>query len=307
LIPAGLLVLAAIALAVHTMAPRSSVASDSTTIQWQTRCVPSHVANDDPIVFPDQPGASHDHVFFGNMTTDADSTGSSLLNAVEDGRRQTSCEDRLDGSAYWVPALYRCAADVPTCDKTTGERVDPRLMFTYFARPDNVTEDVNPFPVGFEVIAGNPAATSPQPTQLARWRCSTDTIGRSVPPTPDQCPGNKEFILRITFPSCWDGVLPQGRQFSEHVSYPVNGACPDDFPKRLPTLWLGLRYPNDGLSHTYAWASGSIYSAHADFLNAWQPAEMSRLTDDCLQTTPRPCGIVRTSPTGQGFETPADL
>src|SRR3954454_23956536 len=41
---------------------------------FATICDYSHQAPDDPIVKPNQPGASHLHQFFGNATTDAAST-----------------------------------------------------------------------------------------------------------------------------------------------------------------------------------------------------------------------------------------
>jgi hypothetical protein len=37
-------------------------------------CTFSHMAMDDPIVYPRQPGLSHDHSFVGNTTTNAYST-----------------------------------------------------------------------------------------------------------------------------------------------------------------------------------------------------------------------------------------
>jgi hypothetical protein len=309
--PVHLLVALALAgaavLVATVLAPRASSAS-STAIQWQTRCVPSHVANDDPIVFPGQTGLSHTHVFFGNATTDASSTASSLLAAIRNGNRNTSCEDRLDGSAYWVPALYECPPAVTTCTQANGTRVDPDLLFTYFARPAEAAADqIHPFPAGFQMIAGNPAATAAQPLSVIRWRCSSSTTGSSAPPTAAQCPAGNDIIVRITFPNCWDGVLPQGRAFSQHVAYGIGRPCPAAFPQRLPTLWINLRYPNDGQAHSYGLASGSIYSAHADFMDAWEPSEMSRLTTLCLTGTPDPCGVMRTSPTGSQYEAPADL
>src|SRR5215210_4308885 len=41
-------------------------------------CLPGHIARDDPIVYPGQPGKSHLHQFFGNTDTDANSTYQSL-------------------------------------------------------------------------------------------------------------------------------------------------------------------------------------------------------------------------------------
>jgi len=43
-------------------------------VNFVSLCRFSHTAPDDPIVFPAQPGLSHDHTFFGNTTTSADST-----------------------------------------------------------------------------------------------------------------------------------------------------------------------------------------------------------------------------------------
>ena len=43
-----------------------------------TRCNYTHTLLDDPIVKPNQPGASHSHDFFGNVTTNAATTLASL-------------------------------------------------------------------------------------------------------------------------------------------------------------------------------------------------------------------------------------
>jgi len=72
-------------------------------------CQPSHIAPDDPIVHPGMPGASHQHEFFGNVTTNADSTYRTLRTGG------TTCRIAADTAAYWVPSLY---AD--------GDRVAPK-------------------------------------------------------------------------------------------------------------------------------------------------------------------------------------
>src|SRR5688572_5631935 len=63
-------------------------------------CLPSHVASDDPIVHPGGVGDSHQHEFFGNMTTNAASTYASLRAG------ETTCRIAADTAAYWVPTLY---------------------------------------------------------------------------------------------------------------------------------------------------------------------------------------------------------
>src|SRR5918999_702294 len=69
-------------------------------------CRFSHRAPDDPIVFPGKAGASHDHSFVGNRTTDAFSTYASLRAGG------TSCRRQADTAAYWVPTLYQGATAV---------------------------------------------------------------------------------------------------------------------------------------------------------------------------------------------------
>lgn len=71
---------------------------------WFAYCFFSHTLPDDPIVFPRQPGASHLHDFFGNQTTNANST----LGTMTAG--QTVCTTRADTAAYWVPVLSRNGA-----------------------------------------------------------------------------------------------------------------------------------------------------------------------------------------------------
>ena len=83
--------------------------ADAAPDSFHTVCGLASFASDDPIVFPNQPGASHLHDFFGNTTTNAASTLASLL------RGGTTCELKADTSAYWVPALI----------STTGRVVKP--------------------------------------------------------------------------------------------------------------------------------------------------------------------------------------
>ena len=63
-------------------------------------CAFSHRNTDDPIVSVNTPGASHDHSFVGNRTTNAFSTTDSLL-----GGRMTM-PPLEETAAYWMPTLY---------------------------------------------------------------------------------------------------------------------------------------------------------------------------------------------------------
>ena len=75
--------------------------------RFVTRCTFSHTLSDDPIVKPNMPGASHSHDFFGNVTTNAATTLSTLAAGG------TTCIDRNDLSGYWVPSLTVNGVAVP--------------------------------------------------------------------------------------------------------------------------------------------------------------------------------------------------
>ena len=68
-------------------------------VNFVSECKFVHFLPDDPIVFPGQPGISHDHTFVGNASTDASSTLASLQAAG------TTCQRPDDTAAYWMPTL----------------------------------------------------------------------------------------------------------------------------------------------------------------------------------------------------------
>ena len=53
------------------------------TGNFRTHCTESHVNNDDPLVYPGQTGAAHEHVFFGFPETNANTTTEQLKNATD--------------------------------------------------------------------------------------------------------------------------------------------------------------------------------------------------------------------------------
>ena len=85
-------------------------------------CTFSHRNTDDPIVFPNTPGASHDHSFVGNRTTNAFSTTDSLLGG------RTTCRRSGETAAYWMPTLY-----------VDGNAVTPTGATIYYRRKTSAT------------------------------------------------------------------------------------------------------------------------------------------------------------------------
>jgi Domain of unknown function (DUF1996) len=233
-------------------------------------CRFSHRAMDDPIVFFGLPGASHDHSFVGNRTTNAFSTTDSLLSG------STTCRRSTETAAYWMPTL-----------SVDGNAVAPEGATIYYRR--RTLKRVTAPPAGFKMIAGDAAATSPQSIRVTYWNCGA---GAGVPPssTPPACPSGRgsQLRLHVTFPSCWNGATLDSPNHKAHIAYPTRGRCPSGYTVAIPQISLIYRYPVTGV-HTFELASKGVYSAHADFFNAWDQAALEDLVDSCLNAL-RHCG-----------------
>jgi hypothetical protein len=240
-------------------------------VNFVSVCRFSHRNHDDPIVFPGEPGKSHDHTFLGNTTTNADSTLESLLAGG------TTCQRPGDTAAYWVPTLFAAG----------GEAVEPLGATIYYRR--RTIAPLTAFPPGFRMIAGSSKATSAQGRQITTWSCGVES---GIPPSSDipTCPTGRGMGLRlhVRFQDCWDGRSLDSADHQSHVAYSVQGRCPRTHPVGLPAIALIVRYGiggGDGLEL----ASGGEYSAHADFFNAWNQQALRRLVGFCLNGL-RHCG-----------------
>jgi len=229
-------------------------------------CAFSHRAADDPIVFHGMPGWSHSHDFFGNRSTHAGSTLRTLR------RSRGNCVPGDDGSAYWVPTLYRHGR--------AQKPVHVQAYYQDFFRYGRVL----PFPPGLRVVAGWAAARRPH-RGIIRWTCQDDhgPGGLEIP----SCESN--FVtLRIGFPDCWDGRRLDSRDHRSHMAYNhADGLelgpqrCPASHPVVVPQLQLNIVYPiHDGDGVTLA--SGPVMTAHADFFNGWKPSVLRRRVNRIL-------------------------
>ena len=220
-------------------------------------CRPSHFASDDPIVHPAEQGASHQHEFFGNVTTNADSTYRTLRAGA------TTCRIAADTAAYWVPSLF--AGNV---------RVAPIRVNAYYLSGRGRGRVVA-FPAGLKVIAGNGEATSAQSLAITGWKCS-GVQDAGLAADPKACPSGSHDVLVMRFPDCWNGKDLDSADHKSHMAYRVRGACPAGYPVRVPRLSLNVHYDLPSTTGLTL-ASGSIYSAHADFFNAWNQTALARL------------------------------
>jgi hypothetical protein len=233
-------------------------------VNFVSGCRFSHRNTDDPIVYPGQPGKSHDHTFIGNDTTNAFSTLASLQG------RSSSCRRAGDTAAYWVPTLV----------SASGQMVLPRAATVYYRR--HTLAPVQAFPPGFRVVAGNSKATGPQGLKVTYWNCGP-LAGVRPQATVPTCPnaGRMGLALHVAFPDCWDGVNLDSVDHVSHLAYSMRGRCPADHPVAVPAVQVNIRYPSAGGSGV-ALASGGQYSGHADFFNAWNQTTLQSLVSGCL-------------------------
>jgi hypothetical protein len=227
-------------------------------VNFVSACRYSHSAGDDPIVHPGHPGGSHQHDFFANTTTDAHSTYESLLAG------DTTCRREGDTAAYWVPSLLE-----------GGQTVRPSHVLAYYLPAGKDLASIKPFPDALKVVTD---ASLPN----TRWACVGDgTVGAGTREVPT-CPAGQHLVLRIHFPDCWDGANVDSADHRSHMTYSRRGRCPSTHPVAVPRLRLGVHYPASNGGSDVALSSGGPETAHADFFNAWDPAELARLVRECL-------------------------
>lgn len=244
--------------------------------QFVVECGFDRFLADDPIVHPGQAGASHLHQFFGAVDVSVDSTYDELLDGP------TTCNQQADTASYWSPVLVDAGGDLV---ESLG------VVAYYRAGPDVEPATVVPYPPGLMMVAGDHTATEPQPRSVVAWSCSTGARRESGPL---DCAGST-LRLTVTFPDCWNGddirspIVPRP---SRHVAYSTAGACPDEHPVAIPQLELAIDFPPqpaDDLDEL-ALSSGTVFSGHADFWNAWNDDKLRREVAHCIHRD-LPCGV----------------
>ena len=112
-------------------------------------CGAGQLTNDDPIMYPGQPGKSHLHQFYGNTSANANSTYSSLRSAGDSTCNWMGNGTASNRSAYWMPAML----------DGKGNVVRPDYVSIYYKqRPQSdptVTDPSNPKYLGRAVPLPN--------------------------------------------------------------------------------------------------------------------------------------------------------
>lgn len=274
---------------------------------FRISCEYTHMNNDDPIVWPGVPNATHHHTFFGNTDTNAYSTNDSLRNSGN-----SSCAGGiLNRSGYWMPSLI---------NTTTGAPAKPTFIVVYYKAAD---EKNGPYiqapPAGLRMIAGTAKPLSvadaeggfmcQDQTQVmnpANWGkiWGADHIKQS-------CGGPNQMLrMIVSFPQCWDGKNLDSPDHKSHMAYACGdecenaqgvvtksaNSCPASHPIAIPSIainadFFGLdanaKYRLSSDNYSTAYPGG--YSLHADWMNGWDEPTIQRMVKNCLNT-PRNCG-----------------
>ena len=263
-------------------------------------CTPGQVRADDPIVFPGQPGRSHLHQFFGNTGANANSTYASLRLTGE-----STCNNVLNRSAYWVPAMLNGKGDV----------VRPDYVSIYYKRIPGSSPDCQrqgracvALPRGLRYIFGYNMATMKGDHFYFNCDGPTATPGHypDIVTAAKFCPVGNRLGAVINGPDCWNGRDIDSADHRSHMAYAGWGQdgiykCPATHPYVVPTFTLGAWYTTDGdLDRSGQWRQGqrtwSLSSDtmpgmapqrpgttfHADWFGAWDDRVMKMWTDNCI-------------------------
>jgi len=204
-------------------APTASAASFEHGASFAVRCDFSHRLTDDPIKYPYPPGsqgASHSHDFFGNKSTQYNSTyDGSATGSVSMIGKPTTCSRPEDTAGYWIPTVGW------TDSKGTQTTLTANRAVFYYRAGLKDYRTVQPFAKDLRVIDD----------ARITWYCGTgdDKASSATPPT--QC-GGGVLGLKIVFPDCVaQDPTTGGQQLDspDHESHMVRSLLRNNGTKRV--------------------------------------------------------------------------
>jgi hypothetical protein len=255
----------------------TEVATPSDSGAFRIICTPSHMANDDPIIYPNQSGASHHHTFFGNTLTNAASTNATLASTGN-----STCNGGImNRSGYWIPSLI---------DTSTNTPLVPLYTLIYY-KTDRAAYVTMP-PAGLRMIAGDAKSKVPQREGLVRFTCNDEYDSRKqhIP----ACATGQTMQALLNFMNCWDGKNLDSPNHKDHMAYSGSfgtaNSCPTTHPVRIPDITFIVHWKVTGDATKYRLASDDYAggaggnSMHGDWMNGWDSAFMTTFINNCLKT-----------------------
>ena len=266
-----LLACAVALLAALASAPSAAALSRDHGASFAVRCDFSHRLSDDPIKYPYPPGsqgASHSHDFFGNNSTQYNSTyDGAAAGSVSMIGQSTTCSRPEDTAGYWIPTVSWKDS------KGTQTTLTANRAVFYYRAGNKDYRTVQPFAPNLKDLNN----------QRITWYCGSgdDNSGSATPPT--QC-SSGVLGLKIIFPDCVAQDPTTGGQqldSADHESLMTRSklqsdgtrVCPSTYPIPVPTLTININFPMPTTSGTVVLSSGDASTIHADFWNTWNQDE----------------------------------
>jgi hypothetical protein len=267
-------------------------------------CAPSHNSYDDPIVYPGQPGKAHLHTFFGNTGANASSTYRSLRTTGD-----STCNNLLNRSAYWIPALMN----------GLGKVVMPDYLGVYYKRRKASDPECQvmgracvALPRGLRYVFGynmtNPGASAP--AYRYWWNCdgagATSAHFANIAQAAKGCPVGARLGVVLQAPNCWNGTELDTADHRRHMAYTAYDSsgkerCPATHPYVIPTFQLAAWYTTDATldrsgnesANAKTWYLSSDRmagmpnavpgsTAHADWFGAWDDSVLALWHANCI-------------------------
>jgi hypothetical protein len=274
-------------------APAASGQEETTPTEesFVVKCNFHHRAQVDPIVDFGNPKSFHMHDFYGNTTTNANSTYKTLRAGG------TNCDEPGDTAAYWAPTLSW------TDSSGTTERTASITRFYYRLGGKSPNVPVNPHPAGLKIVTVQ--------GKNVQWRCMNTGTFSTKPPS--RC-DNGKLVVRIMFPDCLAVVAgsnpmkpltdtaddPSRFPTNDHRSHMVaagSAGCPTTHPYQVPRLQTNFLFKDTILTKKGQPTLSSDHQGdppgstmHADYFNAWQEGTLEDLVKRCINDAPFTAG-----------------
>ena len=274
------------------VASAQEVIEDPNGASFVVKCAWSHQDQVDPIVDFGKTPSFHMHEFFGNTTTDANSTYDTLRAGG------TTCSKLEDTAAYWIPTVSW------TDSSGTTAPIKANQEFFYYklgGKSQNI--NVNPHPAldtnGDGQLDDGLKIVTVQGKNV-EWRCLNDDWKTSPPQKCD----NGKLGVRIKFPDCLAvnssrqpllDTDPNDPNAIPHRSHMVDSVkpdksaikqCPSTHPYPVPMLQTNFQFAIPTTPGTVKLSSGTYSTMHADFFNAWDQQKLKDLVDRCINAAP---------------------
>ena len=250
---------------------------------YRVLCTPSHMSNDDPVVYPNQQGAAHHHTFFGNTSVNYKSDLMTLSNTGN-----STCKGGiLNRSAYWIPSMI---------DTTTNTPVAPNRTLIYYKTGHVPANLITVPPKGLRMIAGNSKATTEALSNNAYYTCAGRTPFYGWKKSIPACNIGENMAMLVDFPQCWDGKNLDSPDHKSHMAYSgrsltTANKCPQSHPVGIPQISFNFNFKVVSANSNKIWRLASDnytkdlpggLSGHGDWVNGWDQALLSTIVKNCL-------------------------